>query len=336
MSPILKCILCEGKLLDETTVYTCELCKYTYPYNNGILITDTTIDTMLNITDYISEKSNGKPIYNFIDFFKAIYEERGSLLALEVAGGPGNLTKQALEHNLFSELWSSDISVEFLKYQQTIIHSPVCKFVQMNASNMFPFADNSLDVVYGNSCLHHFLHYDVTLSECFRVLKPGGIAIFGEPISTGNQPIWLMLSLIAEFDKTTSKPTFTQDQYRRIIQIQKDAEMLHTLAKTKQYDLLGKFEDKYLYNIEELENLSKTMGFSTFQTIKDITPSSYLYHPTIQTYTEQVELYTQTIIKDWKLPLHYLWIVELVYDSIIKPNLGTNSCALFTVFCMKK
>jgi len=323
-------------MIHENTAYTCETCNYTYPLNNGIILTDTKLDTMLNIKDYIHEKNNDRPIVNFIDFIQALYAERGELLALEVASGPGNLTKQALEYNVFSELYSTDISVEFLKYQQTSIQSPICKFIQMNASNTFPFADNSLDIVYGNSCLHHFLHYEITLSECFRVLKPGGIAVFGEPISTGNQPIWLMLSLIAEFDKTTRNPIFTPQQCESIKQIQKGVDMLRILANTKQYDKLEQFEDKYQYNIEELEDLSKTIGFSTFQTLKDIHPSSMVYTPTIQTYKDQVELYIQTIIKNWKMPLKYMWIIELVYDSVVKPNVGTKACALFTIFCMKK
>jgi hypothetical protein len=167
-------------------------------------------------------------------------------------------------------------------------------------------------------------------------LQPGGIAIFGEPVATGIQPLMLMLSLIAEFDTKEVQPIFTPEEQARIKQIQIDSNMLFTLAKTKQYTTLGKFEDKYTYNMEELADLGKSIGFSTFQTIKDINPSSFLYHPTVQIYTEQVELYIQTVKKHWKMPSQYMWIVELVYASIVFPNLGNNSCALFTVFCMKK
>jgi len=317
-------------------MYTCKGCEHTYPLKDTIVLTDTTNDTLLNITDYIDEKKQDTPIVNFLDFFQTIYAERGPLRALEIASGPGNLTKQALAYNFFSELWSSDISVSFLQHQTTILSSSLCKFVQMNASNTFPFPDNSLDIVYGNSCLHHFLHYETTLSECFRVLQPGGIAIFGEPVATGIQPLMLMLSLIAEFDTKEVQPIFTPEEQARIKQIQIDSNMLFTLAKTKQYTTLGKFEDKYTYNMEELADLGKSIGFSTFQTIKDINPSSFLYHPTVQIYTEQVELYIQTVKKHWKMPSQYMWIVELVYASIVFPNLGNNSCALFTVFCMKK
>lgn len=336
MTSIIQCIRCNGEMMYDNNNYSCELCNYKYPVKDGILLTDTTKDTFLDIKGYIDEKKQDRPIVNFIDFIQAMYTERGQLRALEVAGGPGNLTKQVLEYNYFSELWSSDISVAFLEYQQKYIVSECCKFIQMNASNTFPFVNNSLDIVYGNSCLHHFLHYEKTLSECFRVLKPGGIAIFGEPISTGIQPLMLMLSLIAEIDHNERKPIFTLNEYKRIKQIPIDSEMLRILATTKQYDKLGKFEDKYQYNIEELTTLAKTIGFSSFQTIKDINPSSFLYNPTVQTYIEQIELFIQTIINKWKIPSQYMWIVEEVYSNMVKPNLGTNHCALFTVFCMKK
>ena len=42
------------------------------------------------------------------------------------------------------------------------------------------FADNSFDVVFGSSILHH-LDFDKSLKEIFRVLKPGGRMVFAEP-----------------------------------------------------------------------------------------------------------------------------------------------------------
>lgn len=44
-----------------------------------------------------------------------------------------------------------------------------------------PLPDASVDVVFGNAILHH-LDLDLTAREVHRVLKPGGRAIFKEPI----------------------------------------------------------------------------------------------------------------------------------------------------------
>ena len=43
-----------------------------------------------------------------------------------------------------------------------------------------PFADGSFDRVWGNAVLHH-LDIDVAGRELFRVLRPGGVAVFCEP-----------------------------------------------------------------------------------------------------------------------------------------------------------
>lgn len=54
------------------------------------------------------------------------------------------------------------------------------KFVIMDA-NRLEFEDNTFDVVYGAAILHH-LDYERSLKEIQRVLKPGGIMVFREPL----------------------------------------------------------------------------------------------------------------------------------------------------------
>jgi ubiquinone/menaquinone biosynthesis C-methylase UbiE len=43
------------------------------------------------------------------------------------------------------------------------------------------FPENSFDIVYGHSILHH-LTLDITLPRMTRILKPGGLAAFLEPL----------------------------------------------------------------------------------------------------------------------------------------------------------
>ena len=52
-------------------------------------------------------------------------------------------------------------------------------FVQANGE-LLPFADRSFDRIWGNAVLHH-LDVRIAGRELFRVLKPGGLAIFCEP-----------------------------------------------------------------------------------------------------------------------------------------------------------
>jgi SAM-dependent methyltransferase len=57
-------------------------------------------------------------------------------------------------------------------------------FYAGDAHNM-PFPDNSFDLVVGRSILHH-LQLDIALREILRVLRPGGYAVFTEPL--GDNP----------------------------------------------------------------------------------------------------------------------------------------------------
>jgi SAM-dependent methyltransferase len=52
-------------------------------------------------------------------------------------------------------------------------------FVQADGERL-PFADDSFDRIWGNAVLHH-LHLQRAARELFRVLRPGGIAVFCEP-----------------------------------------------------------------------------------------------------------------------------------------------------------
>ncbi|WP_230292275.1 class I SAM-dependent methyltransferase [Croceicoccus sp. Ery5] len=55
------------------------------------------------------------------------------------------------------------------------------KFMLMDA-NQLDFPDNSFDAVFGGGILHH-IEFERALSEVRRVLKPGGIMLFEEPLN---------------------------------------------------------------------------------------------------------------------------------------------------------
>jgi ubiquinone/menaquinone biosynthesis C-methylase UbiE len=55
----------------------------------------------------------------------------------------------------------------------------VAAFLQADGQRL-PFADGSFDRVWGNAVLHH-LDLPTAARELFRVLRPGGVAVFCEP-----------------------------------------------------------------------------------------------------------------------------------------------------------
>jgi SAM-dependent methyltransferase len=53
----------------------------------------------------------------------------------------------------------------------------------MSVHDMAAFADCTFDVVFGKAALHH-LDLDAARDEIYRVLKPGGLGVFSEPVSS--------------------------------------------------------------------------------------------------------------------------------------------------------
>lgn len=83
-----------------------------------------------------------------------------------------------------AHVWGIDISEELLRLGRRRLAVSGCAggatFIAGSAHDL-PFPDASIDVVFGMAILHH-LDLDLVSREVRRVLKPGGRAIFKEPV----------------------------------------------------------------------------------------------------------------------------------------------------------
>lgn len=97
--------------------------------------------------------------------------------------GCGSGANSALLANRGAHVWGIDISEDLLRLAQRrleVSHRGGATFIAGSAHDM-PFPDASIDVVFGIAILHH-LDLDLVSKEVRRVLKPGGRAIFQEPV----------------------------------------------------------------------------------------------------------------------------------------------------------
>lgn len=81
-------------------------------------------------------------------------------------------------------VWGVDISEELISLatrRMSLSGRPGgARFIVASAHDL-PFPDGSIDIVFGIAILHH-LDLKLASGEIFRVLKPGGRAIFQEPV----------------------------------------------------------------------------------------------------------------------------------------------------------
>lgn len=120
--------------------------------------------------------------------FPGVSEFLGNLKGkrvLEIGCGVGRvavlLAKSGAQVTAFD---LSPHSVEVAK-QSSIINRTVVDFA-VSAGEFLPFADESFDVIFGKSILHH-LHINTGKRDLYRVLKRNGKAVFVEPM--GMNPI---------------------------------------------------------------------------------------------------------------------------------------------------
>ncbi len=113
------------------------------------------------------------------------YHQLGDVAGQRVVDfGCGSGANTALLANRGAHVWAIDISEDLLRLGQRRLavsdRAGEATFIAASAHDL-PFPDNSVDVVFGMAILHH-LDLDLVSREVRRVLKPGGRAIFKEPV----------------------------------------------------------------------------------------------------------------------------------------------------------
>src|SRR5262249_536367 len=113
------------------------------------------------------------------------YHELGNVSGMRVVDfGCGSGANTALLAGRGAHVWGIDISEDLLRLGQRRLalsgRAGGATFIAGSAHDM-PFPDGSIDVVFGIAILHH-LDLDLVSREVRRVLKPGGRAIFQEPV----------------------------------------------------------------------------------------------------------------------------------------------------------
>lgn len=95
---------------------------------------------------------------------------------LEIGCGTGVFTEKVYAATK-ANITAIDVSAALLEQARQKL--PNVKFAVENAMSL-SFADNSFDIVYGSSVLHH-LDMPLAFAEFYRILRPAGKLVFAEP-----------------------------------------------------------------------------------------------------------------------------------------------------------
>lgn len=140
-------------------------------------------------------KGNIQPICNTgsaaaYKFYWKLIGDVNSLKVLDFGCGNGWLSILLAKHG--AKVWGIDISEELIKQANQFadkegLSEKIC-FQVMAAENL-SFEDNFFNLIIGSAILHH-TELSLAINNLNRVLKPGGRAIFVEPM---NQNIFLKI-----------------------------------------------------------------------------------------------------------------------------------------------
>lgn len=123
---------------------------------------------------------------------------------LELGCGTGEFTKRVATTG--ADITAVDVSPDLINIARKTVQNGHIRFQIQNIEKM-NFEDESFDIVFGSSILHH-LNLSLALIEINRVLREAGKAVFTEP-NMLNPQIWAERNVPAIRKQTNTSPDET-------------------------------------------------------------------------------------------------------------------------------
>ena len=268
---ILVCPSCRSASLpysDETMI--CPACATAFPKLGTMrdLRTDRVADTALELE---SDDAHHDVTLASAETLFRHYEARLHNLgpgtkgrALEIGAGTGNLTLGLAQKAEFSELWITDLSPRFLeRLVDRIGRTGSIERIKpcLLDANALPFLDSSFDVIVGHSVLHHLLDFETTLRETYRCLRPGGAAMFGDPMMDSHAIVCMIARQILTLAEDGVGPPVS-DGTRQVLEVIAERGGLKSANLRDRDARVLAHEDKYVFPTGFLRDLCQDIGFS--------------------------------------------------------------------------
>lgn len=277
---ILQCPRCEdGELTEQMAaaesaagggvILHCAACAAEYPVVSGVpqLLRNPSLFTYLENIDYddhhnIDEVRREKVARDWKRVFDQHSSGNGDVL--EIGSGTGQLTWGLANYFSFQSVSACDISTVFLRKAAAVVGeqgAPV--YYYACDANYLPFRDNSFDLVVGHSVLHHFIDYQKIIQHLYTLLRPGGQAIFYEPVLQGKIIIAFVGDLMRRIERRTEWGVLSEQDDLRITRMTRHIMKAKWIGDNR--ERLEKMEDKYVFDIHEMRRIGEAAGFSAVE-----------------------------------------------------------------------
>lgn len=266
----LQCPRCDSPALQADDHHLqCTACGADYPVEAGIpqLLKDPAAFTFLEALDYddfhnIDEVRREKVARDWKKVFGRHQVNYGDVL--EIGSGTGQLTWGLAHRFPFRSVSACDISTKFLQQTRTLLgETPMPVHYYACDANFLPFRANSVDLVVGHSVLHHFVDYDKIIHRLSSLLRPGGTAIFYEPVLQGKILIAFMADLMRRIDKNTQWNLLTKKDEDSIQRMTRHLMKAQWIGNDR--ERLAQIEDKYIFDIRAMRKLAREAGFRAME-----------------------------------------------------------------------
>jgi ubiquinone/menaquinone biosynthesis C-methylase UbiE/uncharacterized protein YbaR (Trm112 family) len=254
----------------------CRVCSQSYPIVDGIplLMIDANRDCALDLAEYESDHPfNPEQRLQIFNVYNAAMKKHDIQegACLEIGSGTGNLTAGLVDHSKFDEIHCSDISLRFLRRLRQMTNSSSKMRYWIFDASALPFRSNCMSAVFGHSVLHHLLEYEAALRDIFRVLRPGGLAMFGEPIMDSHAITSFCAALIWEMERRHPTGEWAERDLNILKSIGVMCANIGRRMRESRKELTN-VEDKHMYVITDMMELAKDIGFREFEYQNAVAP----------------------------------------------------------------
>ena len=236
---------------------------------------DKIFDGPLPDTSPVIEGQIETPGQNSINRFKLLYlpvidryfDDKKSLRILELGAGLGNATYGSLELikpalHIASEPFTSLLGTLRNNMDSWGYEWPRGIVAAYDANYKVNLMTNSVNLVLGNSVLHHILHWKECLSDLAGILDKRGLMLFGEPsYESWSYIITLIRAMLQQqahkqrsatsiFGISTKNCCLSKSSCENLERFVRNLEI--RIKRKNDTEFLEKLEDKHLFSIPDL------------------------------------------------------------------------------------